>query len=131
VAYLEGEASALQLTGRLALAAHQPEPAREAFARSLRLCRRIGHRAGTATALERLAELAAMVNDDEDAVLLLGAATALRREIGVPVSAQLLRERDRLTDRLGHLAAERALRQGTELTLDELLRRINRPVARG
>lgn len=131
VAYLEGEASALQLAGRLELAAHQPEPAREAFARSLRLCRRIGHRAGTATALEGLAGLAAMVNDDEDAVLLFGAVTALRREIGVPVSAQLLRERDRLTDRLGHLAAERALRRGTELTLDELLRRSNRPVARG
>jgi predicted ATPase len=105
VGYVEGEASALHLSGRLALAAHEPEPAREAFERSLHLCRRIGHRAGTATALEGLAGLAAMVDDDEDAVLLLGAATALRREIGVPVSAdvaaELWRERAAVSQRLG------------------------------
>lgn len=134
VGYVEGEASALCLAGRLALAAHEPEPAREAFERSLHLCRRIGHRAGTASGLEGLAGVAAMVDDNEDAVLFLGAATALRREIGVPVSAEvsaeLLRVRGRLADRLGHIAAERALRQGAELALDELLRRSKRPAAR-
>lgn len=134
VGYVEGEASALHLAGRLALTAHEPQPAREAFERSMQLCRRIGHRAGTATALEGLAGVAAMVDDDEDAVLLLGAVTALRREIGVPVcaevAAELLRELDRLAGRLGPLAAERTLRQGTELALDELLRRIKRPAAR-
>ncbi|MDQ2708948.1 MAG: BBE domain-containing protein [Actinomycetota bacterium] len=72
VGYVEGEASALHLAGRLALAAHEPEPAREAFERSLHLCRRIEHRAGTATALEGLAGVAAMVDDNEHAVLLLG-----------------------------------------------------------
>jgi predicted ATPase/DNA-binding SARP family transcriptional activator len=92
VGYVEGEASALHLAGRLALAAHEPEPTREAFERSLHLYRRIGHRAGTATALEGLAGLAAMVDDDEGAVLLLGAATALRHEIGVPVSAEVAAE---------------------------------------
>jgi predicted ATPase/DNA-binding SARP family transcriptional activator len=92
VGYVEGEASALHLTGRLALAAHEPDRAREAFERSLHLCRRIGHRAGTATALEGLAGLAAMVDDDEGAVLLIGAATALRHEIGVPVSAEVAAE---------------------------------------
>lgn len=62
------------------------------------------------------------------------AATALRREIGVPVSAEvaaeLRQERDRLAGRLGHLATERALRRRTELELDELLRRSKRPAAR-
>ncbi len=75
VGYIEGEASALHLAGRLALASQDRDAARETFERSLRRCRRIGHREGTALALEGLAGIAAAI-DDEGVLLLLGSASA-------------------------------------------------------
>jgi tetratricopeptide (TPR) repeat protein len=81
VEYREGEASAQHLAGQIALAEQQPAPARAAFARSLRICRRIGHRAGTAAALEGLA---ACGGGHEPTDGLTGEAAALRAEIGVP-----------------------------------------------
>lgn len=82
VDYREGEASALHLAGRIALDAHEPDHARAAFERSLRLCQQIGHRAGTAAALEGLADVVA--TDGEETTRLLDAASAVRAEIGVP-----------------------------------------------
>jgi predicted ATPase/DNA-binding SARP family transcriptional activator len=125
VGYLEGEASASCGAGRGALRAHDLGPARDAFEHSLSLCRRIGHRGGSATALEGLAEVAAAADDDEWAVLLLGAAAALREQIGTPLTgvatAQHLRVRRRLIDRLGPDLADRTLRRGADLPLDALL----------
>jgi tetratricopeptide (TPR) repeat protein len=50
VGYSEGEASALHLSGRLALATHDQERARTAFEAALALYQRIGHPAGIAAA---------------------------------------------------------------------------------
>jgi tetratricopeptide (TPR) repeat protein len=90
VDYREGEASALQLAGRIALTSRERAPARVAFRRSLQLCRRIGHRAGTAAALEGLAGVATAEGDDRTAADLLADAAELRAEIGVPRPGQPL-----------------------------------------
>lgn len=94
VDYREGEASGLHLVGRIALGAGEPERAQVAFERSLQLCRQIGHRAGTAAALEGLADATAAAGgtttadgvtaDRLEADRLRAAASALRAEIGVP-----------------------------------------------
>ncbi|MDT7611437.1 MAG: hypothetical protein QOD82_3487 [Pseudonocardiales bacterium] len=96
VDYREGEASGLHLVGRIALGAGEPERAHVAFQRSLRLCQQIGHRAGTAAALEGLADATAAAGDTTttdgitahrlEADRLRAAASALRAEIGVPRS---------------------------------------------
>lgn len=83
VEYREGEASAQHLAGRIALASHELDAARAAFRRSLRLCRRIGHRAGTVAALEDLAAVATAAADDDAATRLTATASALRTEIGI------------------------------------------------
>ena len=79
VGYREGEASSLHLSGRIALAEHDPTRAERCFARSLLVCRRIGHHAGVAAALESLAELAA----EPTSARLREEAAAVRAEIGV------------------------------------------------
>ncbi|MDT7704866.1 MAG: hypothetical protein QOG20_473 [Pseudonocardiales bacterium] len=94
VDYREGEASGLHLVGRIALGAGEPDRARVAFERSLQLCQQIGHRAGTAAALEGLADATAAAGDTTTAEgittdglqtdRLRAAASALRAEIGVP-----------------------------------------------
>jgi predicted ATPase len=123
--YLEGEASAHHVAGRIALGSSDLMGAKEAFGHSLRLCRRIGHRGGSAAALEGLADAAADAGDDERAVLFLGAASALRDEIGTPLTgsagAQRLELRRRLVDRLGPELVDRILRRGARLRLDVLL----------
>jgi predicted ATPase/DNA-binding SARP family transcriptional activator len=95
VDYREGEASGLHLVGRIALGAGEPERAHVAFERSLRLCQQIGHRAGTAAALEGLADAATaggtttaegITAGGLEADRLRVAASALRAEIGVPRS---------------------------------------------
>ncbi len=125
VGYLEGEASATYVAGRVALSSHDLVHAREAFEHALRLCRRIGHRGGSVTALEGLAGVAAAGVDSEWAVLLLGAAAAARKEIGSPLTGvarpEHLHVRQRLIDQLGHDLADRTLRRGAGLSLDALL----------
>ena len=81
VGYQEGEASALHLVGRIALAAGGRDRARGALLRSLQLCRRIGLRAGSVAALDGLAAAAA---DTAAATRLTADAAALRAEIGLP-----------------------------------------------
>jgi hypothetical protein len=58
VGYREGEASALHLSGRVALADGDRRRAARQLGRSLRVYRSIGHRAGVALVLGSLAELA-------------------------------------------------------------------------
>jgi predicted ATPase/DNA-binding SARP family transcriptional activator len=84
IRYREGEASALSLTGAIALRSGDTDAADEAFRQSLQLCRRIGHRAGTAAALEGLAAVAAATGDADRSTALSDAASVLRAEIGVP-----------------------------------------------
>jgi predicted ATPase/DNA-binding SARP family transcriptional activator len=123
--YVEGEASAYQVAGRVALGSSDLEVAREAFEHSLRLCRRIGHRGGSAAALEGLADAAAETGDGRRAVLLLGAASALRDEIGAPLTgsarARRLEQRRRFVEQLGPELVDRILRQGARLQLDVLV----------
>ena len=134
VGYREGEASALQLAGRIALSSGDLDRAREAFEQALGLCRRIGHRSGTASALEGMAAVAADVGEDEPALLLLGAASALRTDIGVPLTGSALthrlQEQDRLAARLGPVEAARALRCGAGLPLPALLEEARRRLVR-
>jgi tetratricopeptide (TPR) repeat protein len=77
VGYQEGEAPALHLVGRIALAAGERDRARSALLRSLQLCRRIGLRAGSVAALDGLAAGTAA------ATWLTADAAALRAEIGL------------------------------------------------
>jgi predicted ATPase/DNA-binding SARP family transcriptional activator len=130
VGYREGEASALQLAGRIALSSGEAGRARGAFEQALELCRRIGHRSGSATALEGMATVAADAGEDDLALLLLGAASALRTEIGVPLAGTALthrlREQARLTARLGPAEAARALRCGAGLPLPGLLAEVRK-----
>ncbi|WP_222263080.1 hypothetical protein [Modestobacter marinus] len=125
VCYLEGEASATCVAGRIALSSHDVRRAGEAFELSLRLCRRIGHRSGSATALEGLAGVAEAAADAEWALLLLGAAASLRADIGSPLTGATLSEhlylRRRLVGRLGADVADRILRRGAALPLDAVL----------
>ena len=83
VDYREGEASASHLAGAIALRSGRPTSARDAFTRSLELCRRIGHRAGIAAALDGLATVASATTDHDEASALTRAAQQLRAEIGV------------------------------------------------
>ena len=84
VRYREGEASALCLAGEIAVEAGHTAAAHDAFRTALELCRRIGHRAGTAGALEGLADVATMSGAADEAAALIEEAAALRAKIGVP-----------------------------------------------
>ena len=72
-----------------------------------------------------MATVAAVAGEDDLALLLLGAASALRTEIGIPLAGSALthrlREQDRLTARLGPADSARALRWGARLPLPALL----------
>jgi tetratricopeptide (TPR) repeat protein len=85
VGYVEGEASALRLIAGIALGAGRVAEAHAGFRAALDLCRRIGHRAGTAEALEGLADVAVREGDGEAAALEADAAS-LRVAIGIPRS---------------------------------------------
>lgn len=84
VRYREGEASALCLAGAIERRAGRAAEAREAFRGALRLCRYIGHRAGTAVALEGLADVAAESGAPDEAAALAAEASSLRAQIDVP-----------------------------------------------
>jgi len=83
VHYQEGEASAWQLAGGIALHSLEQEQARECFHRALDLWRRIGHRAGTTAGLDGLAAVAAATGQNDEATVLARAASQLRAEIGL------------------------------------------------
>ena len=86
IGYLEGVASAGQLLARAALARGDTRAASARLADVVRLHRRLGHRGGLAAALETYARLRAEERDDVSAARLLGAAEALRRAAGVPLT---------------------------------------------
>lgn len=84
VNYAEGEASVLRLAATIALGAARTADARVALQAALEVCRRIGHRAGTAETLEGLAEVAAVTGSPDRAAALNAEATRLRDETGIP-----------------------------------------------
>jgi hypothetical protein len=77
-----------------------------------------------------MATVAADVGEDDLALHLLGAASALRTDIGVPLAGNALthqsRLQDRLATRLGPADAARALRRGASLPLPALLEEARR-----
>ena len=81
----------------------------------------------SATALERLAEVAAAAAEgDEWALLLLGSAESVRQEISTPLAgvarSQHLQERQRLIDQWGpRTGRPRPLRHGAGLSLGVVL----------
>ncbi|MEV6877842.1 BTAD domain-containing putative transcriptional regulator [Amycolatopsis sp. NPDC051128] len=81
VNYAEGEASALRSAARIALGSARTADARAALQAALAVCRRIGHRAGTAEALEGLAEI---TDSPDQAAALDAEAARLRDETGIP-----------------------------------------------
>jgi non-specific serine/threonine protein kinase len=85
VGFKEGVAWALDLLGNLALAEESPARAAEFWRRSLELHHQLGDRWRTASTLEGLARWCAATGEAARGARLLGAAEALRREIGAPV----------------------------------------------
>lgn len=81
-----GESVVLINLGRTALHEDQPEVARNYFHKSLKQKMEMQDREGVAWNLEGLAAVAAILGRSERAARLYGAADALRRQIGVPVS---------------------------------------------
>jgi hypothetical protein len=82
IGYREGEASALQATGRLLLDRSAPGAARQAFGSALELCLRLGHRGGIAASLEGLAQAFLASGEDAQDAVFCGAAAAQRDLLG-------------------------------------------------
>jgi hypothetical protein len=126
VGYREGEASGLQVAGRLLLERGANAAARRTFGDALDLCLRIGHRAGIAASLEGLGEVLAAAGDDLGAAAFLGAAASRREAIGVPMPTEDRRALDtvsrRLLAKVGADELERARQRGADMSLDDLLR---------
>ncbi|WP_020662373.1 BTAD domain-containing putative transcriptional regulator [Amycolatopsis benzoatilytica] len=124
VGYREGEASALHVTGLLALA-DQPERARDSFRTALELCIASGHRAGIAANLEGLGRALLASGARSRAAAFLGAAAAQRARISVPASATARPALDaalgRLRSELGAEEFERASSRGGQASPDELV----------
>jgi rhodanese-related sulfurtransferase len=83
VGYREGEASALHLSGRIALADGDHRRATRQLGRALRVYRRIGHRAGVAAALTSLADVAELSAAEQAG----HAGSGPRAEAGAPVGS--------------------------------------------
>jgi DNA-binding SARP family transcriptional activator/predicted ATPase len=80
-------ARSLVALGRVKRTLGQVAPASELLLEGLDLFRALGHRLGIVWALEELGAVSAVRGDGVQAALLLGAAHALREEIGAPLPA--------------------------------------------
>jgi tetratricopeptide (TPR) repeat protein len=78
-------ARALVTLGRVKQALGQVVPASELLLEGLDLFRALGHKLGIANALDELGVVSAVQGDSVQAALLLGAAHALREQIGAPL----------------------------------------------
>lgn len=85
------EISALTLIANNAMLRHDTRRAAELYRSSLALCEEIGDRASMVNIalLERIAMLAMMTDQPEDAARLLGASEAFRSELGTPLMPYL------------------------------------------
>ncbi|HEU5315006.1 MAG TPA: tetratricopeptide repeat protein [Chloroflexota bacterium] len=100
----DGQARALVNLGRVAVARGDAGEAGRLYAESLRLRHRLGDKAGTASSIEGLAGVAAAAGAHERALLMGGAAEALRLMAGVTLSPS-----ERSTQAAWQRAARRAV----------------------
>jgi predicted ATPase/class 3 adenylate cyclase len=120
-----GTAYTLAQIGKLALEKNDVAAAAIHFRESLTLRRHVGEKAAIAESLEGFAEVAAAFARPAEAGRLLGAASALREEIGAPLSESQSEAQTCLMDRLrtalgaDDLAGE--LVRGRALSLDEAI----------
>jgi DNA-binding CsgD family transcriptional regulator len=109
--------------GRLALAGGDRAAAESLHHEALAAVAERGFRLGLAPALEALAAVAGALESSTEAARLLGAAGAIRRDLGlVPwraAGAELDRLRDRLREGLGAETLARAMEEGAALAPDE------------
>jgi hypothetical protein len=126
IGYREGEASALQATGRLLLDRGDPDAATQAFGSALELCLRLGHRGGITASLEGLTQAFLASGGDAQAAVFFGAAAAQRDLLGAPAPAAQRRALDevrtRLLASLGADQLQRATRRGAETDVEDLLK---------
>ncbi len=99
VGYREGEASALQRRGDIAQDRGAVAEAVTSYADAFTVASQLGHPRAMAQAVESLAGAAAD-RAPESAAVLLGAAAAMRAEIGATPSPAAIRSRDRCADAL-------------------------------
>ncbi len=85
VQYKPDLAQSLVALGRVRRTLGQVSAASEVLREGLELFRALGHKLGIANALEELGALSAVQGDEMQAATLLGAAHALREEIGAPL----------------------------------------------
>ncbi|MGH8903999.1 MAG: BTAD domain-containing putative transcriptional regulator [Egibacteraceae bacterium] len=108
---------------RVAAARGDPVAARSSYEEALRIGRRVGMPWHVATSLEGLAALDVSGGQADRAARLLGAAEAIRAEIGAPRWPSSTDEHERLVDAarvaLGEAAFGAAQAEGRSLTLDE------------
>jgi predicted ATPase/DNA-binding CsgD family transcriptional regulator len=122
-AMLHMEALALATLGAIALARAEPLKGREYLRASVQLCRSLGDPSAVVQVLERFVELAAALGLLEGALILGGAAEALRERGGSPRSP---RGQVKLNEALGPArralpgeAGDAAWRTGRALSLDD------------
>jgi predicted ATPase len=118
-----GLAHAFLSQGQLALQALRSEEASAPLAESVRLFHGLGHRQGTAAALQGLAAVLALRGSCEAAAKLLGAADRLLEETGAALAPLEHEISDRaaavIRAGLGEERFQRAWREGRSMSLDE------------
>jgi DNA-binding CsgD family transcriptional regulator/tetratricopeptide (TPR) repeat protein len=126
-------ARAVRVLGRLAAARSQWGDAERLHHKALAIITERGFRAELPNTLEALAEVAAGLESNEEAVAFLGAAAHARRELGLVAWERQREELAVLTERvreaLGPEAFETAWARGADLSADEVVGWVRR--ARG
>jgi tetratricopeptide (TPR) repeat protein len=119
-----------QALGRLAAAQDDLAGAGEQLREALARHRRLGTRLGIAETLEALADLAGQLQEWERAARLLGAAEALREQIGAPIPPVERTAHDRATaltlERLGEEAFLAAWAEGRAMGWEQMVGQVVR-----
>jgi predicted ATPase/Tfp pilus assembly protein PilF len=120
-----GVAYSLHELGRIAILAGDPATARALLCESIVLLRDLGDRVGVAESLEYFAGLATRQGERERALLLAGAAAAIRESVGSPLTppdrASLETTLAPAREALGQASSAAALTRGRTLGLDEAI----------
>ena len=115
---------------RVAMSLGEQAEARQHLAESILLCRTTGNRIGVARALEAFGTLASMEGDPERAVLLVAAASALRKASGLPPLPESRVKRYLApASLLGEDAVARCWARGRQLTAEAAIELAIRPRA--
>jgi tetratricopeptide (TPR) repeat protein len=118
-------ARSLLTLGRVKLSSGEVARATRLFKESMGLFLELGHRLGVVSAIEQLAVVSAIQDDDKRAAKLLGWASALRQEMGTPLplvdrSAYDSTMAD-IRVQLGEAAFTRELSQGSQMTIEQAI----------